>query len=44
MRMFAVSAEVETSGTHPVFVMAAVGASAPLRPTKLKEIVKAGFF
>ena len=42
--MVAVSAEIKPSGTDPVFVMATAGASEPLWPAKLKEIVEAGFF
>jgi hypothetical protein len=42
--MCAVTAEVKSSGTQPVFVMATTGTFEPLWPTKLKEIVKAGMF
>jgi len=40
--IFTVPAEIEASGTHPELVMATAGASEPLCPAKLKEIVRAG--
>jgi hypothetical protein len=42
MMMFAVAAEIKTSGTHPVFVVATAGTFKPFWPAKLKEIIKAG--
>jgi hypothetical protein len=42
--MLAVAAEIKSSRTHPVLIMATAGACEPLWPEKLKEIADAGFF